>query len=179
MKVLFIITCSMFLAVATNAAQTCPADSIPASTPDSQLIDNNDGTITDLKTGLTWKKCLEGVFGDFCENGSPNVFTWQQALQHPGTVNDDEGFADYTDWRLPNIRELFSLVEIQCSDPAINRNRFPNTPSSDVWSGSPCVDFCGEGCFDYSAWKVNFNYGKSSNPSRNSTYAVRLVRGGR
>ncbi|WP_446011600.1 Lcl C-terminal domain-containing protein [Candidatus Electrothrix sp.] len=173
MRTYFFILCCIFSAATVHAAQTCRTDSIPASTPNSQLIDNGNGTVTDLKTGLMWKQCLEGVSGNTCEDGSPSEFTWQEALQQPGTVNAAGGFAGYTDWRLPNIRELDTLVEEQCYNPAINLNRFPNTPSSDVWSGSP---YAGSSVH---AWGVCFGHGDSDIDNRNDVYgAVRLVRGG-
>lgn len=192
-RTFFLLLCCMFSAVSLQAAQTCKSDSIPASTPDSQLVDNGDGTVTDSKTGLMWKKCIEGVFGNNCENGITTLFTWQQALQHPETINVGIGFAGYNDWRLPNIRELISIIEEQCYEPAINLNRFPNTPSSTsasiIWSGSPYLI----GGYDGFAWYVNFYHGLSYVTYRsgnfyyygdpNITYngigfAVRLVRGG-
>ncbi|MCI5159007.1 MAG: DUF1566 domain-containing protein [Candidatus Electrothrix sp. AUS1_2] len=177
-RIFFLILCCISSAVTVHAEQTCKTNSIPASTPDSQLIDNGDGTITDSKTGLMWKKCLEGVAGDTCNNGSPSAFTWQQALQRPGTVNSGEGFAGYTDWRLPNVRELISIVEEQCYKPAINLKRFPNTPVSSLWSASLYAPNASE------AWIIAFENGNPGNKERNvnsssgAPLAVRLVRGG-
>ena len=171
MRTYFLIFFCVFSTATAHAAQTCKTDSIPASTPNSQLTDNSDGTVTDSKTGLMWKQCLEGVSGNLCETDSPGSFTWQLALQQPETVNTGGGFAGYTDWRLPNIRELRSLVEEQCSAPAINLDRFPNTPSSYVWSGSPGADY------SVYAWYVSFNYGDSNFRYRYGS-AVRLVRDG-
>ncbi|MCI5145411.1 MAG: DUF1566 domain-containing protein [Candidatus Electrothrix sp. AR3] len=172
MRIFFLMIFCIFSISTAYAAQTCKPDSIPASTPDSQLIDHGDNTITDLKTGLMWKKCLEGVSGNACEINSPDLFTWQEALQQPGTVNSEGGFADYDDWRLPNIKELISIVEKQCYDPAINLNRFPNAPSSSVWSGSPNAGYTSH------AWAVHFGYGSSNFINRNYDLYVRLVRGG-
>ncbi|XOF32559.1 MAG: DUF1566 domain-containing protein [Candidatus Electrothrix sp. YB6] len=169
---LFLILCCMFSAATVYAAQVCKTDSIPASTPDSQLIDNGNGTVTDSKTGLMWKRCLEGVKGDNCKDGTPSLLTWQQALKQPGTVNTGGGFAGHTDWRLPEIKELRSLIEGQCFGPAINLNRFPNTPSSNVWSGSSSAHLSGY------AWSVGFAYGHFDIFTRTSRFAVRLVRGG-
>ena len=167
--------CCLVSAATTHAA--CNSN-MPASTPNSQLIDNSNGTVTDSKTGLMWKQCSEGqTFSSGSCTGSAGTFTWQQALQQPGTVNTS-GFAGYTDWRLPNIRELRSIVEDQCSSPAINLNRFPNTPNSYFWSGSPVA-----GSSD-GAWSVYFIYGYSyyggysGSGSRAYGLAVRLVRGG-
>ena len=169
MQTLCIILCCIFSAATVLA--DCNSN-MTASTSNSQLIDNGNGTITDLKTGLMWKQCLEGVSGSSCETGLPDTFTWQQALQQPGLVNNAGGFAGYTDWRLPNVKELVSLVEEQCYTPAINSDRFPNTPSSGVWSGSPYALYAD------SAWYVNFNYGDSGAYFRNSNYAGRWVRSG-
>ena len=173
MRISILLIVYIFSAGTAYAAQTCKPDSILASTPDSQLIDNNDNTVTDLKTGLMWKKCLEGVSGNLCDTGSLDYFTWQQALEQPGVVNAASGFAGHTDWRLPNIRELISIVEEQCYNPAINLNRFPNAPSSSVWSGSPNANNTNN------AWNVNFNNGNSNNNNRNNDQYVRLVRGGK
>jgi len=151
------------------SAQTCQISSIVASTPDSQLTDNNDGTISDTKTGLMWKKCVEGVMDNLCNIGDATSFTWQSALQQPGVVNST-GFATYHDWRLPNMKELASIIEEQCYDPAINLHRFPNTPSMVVWSGSPHVTYVS------AAWYVDFNYGYLDFISRSFTFQVRLVR---
>ncbi len=172
MKTYFLLLCCILPAVSVHAEQICKPDSIPASTPDSQLIDNGDGTVTDSKTGLMWKKCLEGLSGNNCESGSVNSFTWQEALQQPSTVNNAGGFAGYANWRLPNIRELISLIEDQCYDPAINLNYFPNTTNHTCWSGSPYM-----GLSD-SAWVVVFYNGNSYDNYRGFTNAVRLVRGG-
>lgn len=175
MKTYFLLLCCILPAAGVHAAQICKQNSISASTPDSQLVDNGDGTITDSKTGLMWKKCVEGRSGSNCESGTADSFTWQLALQKPNIVNNSGGFAGHADWRLPNITELLSIVEEQCYDPAINLNRFSNTPSSGFWSGSPSADDSD------SAWYVSFSYGLSyisSRDGRYTSYAVRLVRGG-
>jgi hypothetical protein len=162
------ILCCLFSAATVHAA--CNSN-IPASTPNSQLTDNGDGTVTDNKTGLMWKQCLEGISGSNCTTGTMTIFTWQQALQRPGTVNTS-GFAGYTDWRMPDIRELRSMIEKQCYNPAFNTTRFPNTPGLLVWSGSPVA-----GSSD-GAWFVNFILGVSHAGKRSDFGAVRLVRGG-
>jgi hypothetical protein len=153
------------------SGQTCNTTSITATTPDSQLTDNGNGTITDSKTGLMWKKCMEGITGNLCDTGAAATFTWQTALQQPGVVNVS-GFATHQDWRLPNIKELTSIVEEQCYDPSINLNRFPNTPISVVWSGSP------HAYGSNFAWIVGFGFGVSGHGYRDGSDQVRLVRGG-
>ena len=154
-------------------AQTCKPESIPASTPDSQLQDNGDGTITDRKTGLIWKQCLEGQSGSDCASGSAAAFTWQQALQRAQTLNSSGGFAGASDWRLPNIKELSSLVEQQCWEPTINLTRFPHASSDGLWSSSAVAGSAG------GAWSVYFNDGSTNWSSENDvSNQLRLVRSG-
>ncbi|MCW5200382.1 DUF1566 domain-containing protein [Desulfobulbus sp. F4] len=77
-----------------------------------------------------------------------------------------------SDWRMPTIKELESLVHYGRSNPAIDTRYYPNAGSPVVWSGSPCA-----GALDC-AWYVIFYDGYSEIHSRNGSYAVRLVRGG-
>ena len=174
MRTYFLIFFCVFFAATVHAEQeqTCKTSTILASTPSSQLVDNGDGTITDSKTGLMWKKCLEGVTGDNCEKNSPSTFTWQKALKYTETFNDGDGFAGHTDWRLPSIGELCSIIEQQCYRPAINTIRFPNTPNAHVWAKTL---FAGHSGF---AWYVNFGDGRSYIDGLQINTAVRLVRGG-
>jgi hypothetical protein len=172
MRSLFALIFFVFFAATAHAEQICKPDSISATTPDSQLLDNGNNTISDLKTGLMWKKCLEGVSGRFCDTNDPDSFTWQQAIEHVRIVNKLGGSAGHDDWRMPTVRELISIVEEQCYAPAVNQNRFPNTPSSSVWSRSPYA-----GSENY-AWLVNFGNGGSRNLNRGYDRYVRLVRGG-
>jgi len=107
------------------AAQTCDP-LIPATTPTANFVINGNGTVTDKKTTLMWKRCPEGMLwsGTVC-TGIPSLFQWQQALQRQGVVNAAGGFAGFADWRLPNIAELESIVERQCYDPDLNLIIFP------------------------------------------------------
>jgi hypothetical protein len=155
------------VAMAPALAQTC-RDDIPASAPDSRFNANGDGTVTDRATGLIWKQCAEGLSGADCLTGSATTFTWQQALQHAEAAV----FAGSALWRLPNKKELASLVEQRCYLPAINSRFFPNTPSSWFWSSSPTA---GDASY---AWYVAFGSGYVSGYSRGYASYVRLVRGG-
>ncbi len=156
------------VAMAPALAQTC-GDDIPASAPDSRFTANGDGTVTDRATGLIWKQCAEGLSGANCLTGSAMTFTWQQALQHAEAAV----FAGSALWRLPNKKELASLVEQRCYDPAINDRFFPNTPVDDwFWSSSPHASYA-----TY-AWSVDFSYGYVSYYDKSNAKYVRLVRGG-
>ncbi len=134
--------------------------------------DNGDGTVTDPTTGLMWMRCSMGQVWDGTTSactGPASTYTWDQAVALTGTVP----FAGQSDWRLPNIRELQTIVDRTVINPAINGVVFPNTPNSGSWSSSPWV-----GSASY-PWLVDFSTGATPNyaASRGSSLAVRLVRG--
>jgi ribonuclease BN (tRNA processing enzyme) len=62
----------------------------------NDFIDNNDGTITDAATGLIWQTA-----------DSQQGLNWQEALQYAENLN----LAGHDDWRLPNAKELQSIVD--------------------------------------------------------------------
>lgn len=170
-----------FLPLFSNA-QTCKTGSIPATTPSSQFTINNNGTVVDSKTGLMWKKCAEGQTGNDCRGGAETYF-WHYALNQAKSVNESGGFAGFKDWRVPNMKELKTIVEKQCTQPAINTVVFPNT-SDWFWSSSavtvPDARLAWND-FKYStlAWSIDFDYTHSHAYNKSSTLHVRLVRGGR
>ncbi|MCI5178095.1 MAG: DUF1566 domain-containing protein [Candidatus Electrothrix sp. AW3_4] len=158
-----------------------PAPELPKERRIGQYIDHGDGTITDTKTGLMWKRCLEGLSGVNCEEGKVERYIWNEAVEHSKNVE----YAGYADWRLPTVAELKTLVycskgknkEGYCKDgsavPTINQQAFPNAEAEYfVWSGSP------RAYNSDNAWYVGFYGGYSVSDSRLYAYAVRLVRGG-
>lgn len=166
------------LPVMARAAQLCKPLNIAATTPTNQFIDNRNGTVTDSKTSLMWKKCSEGQNwnGATCV-GSASGYTWQEALQKAQAVNAAGGFVGKTDWRVPNRNELRSIIERQCYKPAINLTLFPNTlySWSFWWSSSPLSSRVASET-DY-AWAIAFgSSGSDYAYYRSSKYKVRLVR---
>lgn len=83
------------------------------------LTDNGDGTVTDATTGLMWSRCpltLTWSGSDCVSTGNGGYISWELALS--GAESATTG--GYTDWRLPNINELRSIVERNCNSFAIN-----------------------------------------------------------
>lgn len=79
-----------------------------------------------------------------------------------------------TDWRLPNINELLSVVETACEGPAVNTRWFPDFRASAYWSSSPVVDS------PDAAWAMGTVAGLDLPANRwRAALQVQLVRGGK
>ena len=100
------------------------------STPSSQFIDNGNGTVTHLLTGLVWKRCAEGQVwsGSTCTGDDNWTYSFSEASAL-GTT-----FAGKSDWRLPSVWELSTIVDYTTPSPAINSAIFPNHPSTVYWT---------------------------------------------
>jgi Protein of unknown function (DUF1566) len=171
-KIKSAITACCLQAVSFHAHSICRAD-LNIDTPNNRFIVDSNGTVTDIKTKLIWKRCAEGLTGPACDTGVLQSYNWKDAL----SVSAISSYNGFTDWRVPNIKELESIVERSCYNPSINEMVFPNTPSSRFWSSSAAVDRSGQGS---GAWEVLFANGVGSYQLMNisSQYSVRLVRGG-
>jgi hypothetical protein len=86
--------------------------------------------VTDNMTKLVWQ--VTGL--------DTGTRTWQQALDDCETST----FSGKSDWRLPNIKELATLVdETAATAPAI-RAEFGAAPAPNYWSSTPASNFGGE-----------------------------------
>lgn len=158
------------LASLSSADQFCQSKNIPATTPNDRFVVRDNGTVSDMQTALMWRVCVEGLIGEACNEGQPLQVNWAAALTHAPQLNMQGGYASYTDWRLPNVRELSTLVELQCANPAMNASIFPNAPISQVWTSSP-YHF-----YTHYSWYVDFANGVPTYDERIKEKMVRLVR---
>jgi len=134
MKSKFLFFSAMIALCSNGYAQHCKPGSISASVDPQQFVINTTrGTLIDALTGLEWSICS---LGQTWQNGNclgtPVHFnTSAQALE--AASNNDMG----QDFRLPNIKELGSIVERSCSQPAINLSIFPGTLNAVFYSSTP------------------------------------------
>ena len=78
-----------------------------------------------------------------------------------------------TIWRMPTRKELTSILDRSRTNPALDTNYFPNTPTpaSGFWSGSA------DATFAFFAWSVDFSTGRAESVGKGSPNQVRLVSG--
>ena len=121
----------------------------------SSYVANGNGTVTDISTGLTWQQAT-----------APGTYTWEQALDYCEDLN----LGTRSDWRLPTIKELGSIVDLTRYNPSINTDFFPNTAASGYWSSNTRATYTDI------AWQVDFGYGHDElRNTKYNSYYVRAV----
>lgn len=131
----------------------------------ARFVNNNDGTITDIRTGLVWLKNAN-AFGQV---------SWTEALTLCNTLtNGMHGLSDGSsagEWRLPNTRELLSLVSGNDMPVFEFDYMFTDFQQDFYWTGTTYRRSTG------SAWTMNFFSGVITAPSKASLRFVFPVRG--
>ena len=121
------------------------------------FVNNNDGTTTDLLTGLMWQ-----------QYPTTDSITWENALLFADTSTT----ATYGDWRLPNIKEIQSITSASIGQPATPSAFFPGLQSLKYWSSTSMPNFTQK------AWYLDNKFGITTYLDKvNKAYAL-CVRGG-
>jgi len=157
----FIILLSVITGASSLSVMAQNCNSKLAITSSTQRFhDNQDGSITDQQTGLQWSRCSLGQYWEdnTCQDEA-------RALPYAiVALVAEEG------WRLPSISELSSLVNLRCSNPAIDNNIFPATAPAVYWSATRFISR--DGYF----WQVHFLHGEALPEKADSLAYVRWVR---
>ncbi|WP_241737571.1 DUF1566 domain-containing protein [Neptunicella marina] len=125
--------------------------------------------LRDNTNRLLWMRCAIGQTWNQTSGrctGDAKPMNWQQALQlaHGYVFNQQTG------WRLPNMKELNTIVERQCVRPAINEGLFPDTPADDFWTSTPSMTD------PTKSWVVAFFNGSNATKTQTLFPYVRLVK---
>ena len=152
-----------------------------AAWPNPRFMDHGNGTTTDELAGLMWlndANCIKTNYPlfddeDTAANGS---VTWQEALDFISGINSGT-YADcgagHTDWRLPNRKELLSLIDRSKYSPSLQSTApFTNVQLFGYWSSTTFEGNTGQ------AWSVNMNNGRMDGYDKSGRYYVWPVRSG-
>lgn len=138
---------------------SCPSQST------AERFTLNGAEATDKTTGLVWARCTAGKsWNDSTCVGEELPMTFLEALQYARAQ---------TGWRLPNVKELMSVVDHGCAEPALDHTVFPNHGAYFTWSTTPLPFSNGN-----DAWTVNLANGTSQAENRTLLRRVQLVRAG-
>lgn len=145
------------------------------------FVDNGNGTITDLRTTLTWEKLSNDNSLHDYDNFS---YLWAGAFQKIEDLNE-MNFGGYSDWRVPHIREIASLADFSAYNPAVPIEFHNNciagcsvlecscTLANDYWSSTTYEQAA------QTAWHIDARTGETAPTGTKTTYKyVRAVRGG-
>jgi hypothetical protein len=160
------------------AQQVCNIQDFPLSSPTARFEDNADGTVTDTASKLMWLRCSDGQLwtNGNCA-GLPAGHSWQSAGKRAAEVNRLGTFF-FSDWRLPQLRELATITERQCKNPRVNLAVFPQTPPATYWTASSRPNQNPQ-TPDGFAFALAFDVEGMRYADKQDTFHVRLVRNAR
>jgi hypothetical protein len=157
--------------------------------------DNGDGTFTDPNTGLMWE--IKDGADSVADYDNPHDVDNQYSLpaihgavpegtatEFLAELNSEPGFAGHTDWRLPTVKELQSLVDYSAPYPGPAVKQDPDglpgatAPAYWPWSSGEYWSSSSHAFRDVYAWSVPFGYGDVGYDNKASEDHVRAVRGG-
>lgn len=164
----YALICSLVFMSRLAAAQC--NDFLVSDTPSSRYQISEQAWVIDSLTGLMWSRCpygyqwADGACASLAEQAE--LIDWVAAL----AAVDSLSAGGYQDWRLPNRKELESIVDRRCFGPALNEEVFPGDVSGLFWTSSPNV-FRAD-----TAWVVDFDDGAHTNLEKTMSAYLRPVR---
>jgi hypothetical protein len=115
-----------------------------------------EAIVEDTSTGLVWQGCSYGTSGESC-TGTAVRMSWQEVLG----VCEASTWAGHDDWRLPNVKELFSIASTRDANPSIDSVVFPATPTYWYWSSTTYPDLVSSAFYVAFATSTLADYPKS------------------
>jgi len=143
-------------------------DSRPIEYVKNDFRDNRDKTITDHATGLMWQK-----------SGSSSYIGYEEATAYIKKLNSNK-FAGYSDWRLPTVDELKSLLTPKAMNGDLYINPLFGKMQKCCWTSDNRANGASKRSIGlnvkYIAWCVDFDIGNVSYYNNYGSSYVRAVR---
>jgi hypothetical protein len=134
----------MHIALSAALVMLALAGGLHAAAPSGQFTSTGSGTVKDNQTGLEWQA-----------QDDATDHTWNT---DPAMANSAQNYckslslAGKSDWRLPSLKELQTLIDDRAASPAIDSTFFPAVQNRFYWTSTP-QGFAGD------AWAVDFGFG--------------------
>ncbi len=164
---------TLLLSINLASAQVCMRNVTPQTMTPANFDFSISGEAKDMLSELIWARCVVGQTWDGTNCvGAPKKLTWQEALLEAQTFN---GSGD--GWRLPDIKELNTIIDRQCASPPINLIIFPDNPASQdngLWSSTPYIV---EEDAETNAWFMSLGFGQMNYRAVSTSNFVRFVKG--
>jgi len=145
-----------------------PTAAAPQCYPTNRFVVLTGGMVEDTLTRLVWQQDGSGPRAG-CSGVDGLTCTWAEAKAYCAGLATSK-FGGHSDWRLPTVKELRSIVDYRMASRTIDQTAFPNTPAEPFWTSSPRAGSSGD------AWFVNFNDGRSNYDDVGNGSRVRCVR---
>jgi len=127
--------------------------------PGTRFVDNGDGTVTDILTGLMWLQDADSIAAG----------SWASALSAVAALST----GDHHDWRLPNVRELESLLDLSQDSPCLPAEyatKFTGVQNDLYWTSTTYAGATG------SAWCIDLSDGAVLTADNSISHYVLPVR---
>lgn len=125
----------------------------PISYPQQFYVQNS--IVTDSLHGLSWQATI-----------SSDSISWEEALQYAESSN----YGGFNDWRLPNIKELQTLTQVDLSNPCLSASLFNGISVAPFWSSTTLINQSGK------AWIMDSKFGITTYKDKLQKAKVLVVR---
>ena len=139
------------------------------------LTSNADGTISDENTTLMWE--VKGISDSSPDPSKPNdpdnTYNWSELPALIALLNANS-YGGYTDWRLPTVKELETILDLSIAEPGptTNTTLFQNCRAGSYWTSDIDIDN------PAMAWAIDFSNTLDNITAITDKLHVRAVRGG-
>jgi hypothetical protein len=152
---------------AVRCVRTSTPFSYPALPRERDTSVAGEPVVIDHVTGRSHQGCARGQTGDDCAGGANDPATWEDALAYCSALS----WGGFDDWRLPDVKELRSMIDSSRTGPGLDPALYPNAPTLPAWTSTTDAADAAE------AFTVTVGFGGGiQEGGKTATLTVRCVR---